>query len=95
MHAYLDLRVSHSLPQVSLYWQLRTLQGMADATGHSNFFRTFFHGFFELNVFRIDEFDAPQLSGVVELRFLGGPSLLFLFVELLIFLTTFLALDAA
>ena len=41
------------------------------------FFASVFHGFLELRVFRIDEVNVSQPSGVVELRLFHGPMLLF------------------
>ena len=78
MQAYFDLRVSDFLPQGSLHWWFLNSQGMAASSGNSNFFRVFFHCFFELNIFQSTNVDASQLSRIVELRFLDSPLLLFL-----------------
>ena len=77
MHACFDFRISLDSPQVSPCQVFEPCKAKADSTDNSNFLRAFFHGVLEVHVIRIDEMNASQLSGIVELRFFDGSLPLF------------------
>ena len=78
MHAYFVLRMPEEL-------QVFSVLASSDLARHGCFHRNFqlfqcvLNAFVELFIFRIDE---TGTSCIVELRFLDGPLMLFLFVEL-------------
>ena len=64
------------LPQFLLF--LIFLQGIAGATGVSNFLRAFLMVFLKFLVLRVDEIDSSQFSCVIQMELFMWPLLLFL-----------------
>ena len=94
MHACFGQQLSDS-QQVSLHWQLVTLQGTAASGSNSSFLRAFpVVALNSLSFGSLKQIDASERSSIVELRFLDGPLLFVLALSwLLTFRTQFLAVD--